>query len=75
MQMALQESSRSIDCLWRDDVHDRLTYFDIGGPLGLLCGHMEKDCMPEYKTGAMNTFTQGESVAASQGHLFVGMRH
>ena len=23
----------------------------------------------------MNAFTQGESVAASQGHLFVGMRH
>ena len=31
--------------------------------------------MSEYKTGAMNAYTQGESVAASQGHLFVGMRH
>ena len=31
--------------------------------------------MPEYKTGAMNAFMQGESVAASQGHLFVGIRH
>ena len=75
LQMALQKLSSSTDCLWRDDVHDLPTYFDIGGPLGLLCEHMEKDCMSEYKTGAMNAFTPGELTAASQGHLFVGMRH
>ena len=49
LRMALQELSRSIDCLWRNDVHDRPTYVDIAGPLGLLCGHMEKVCIPEYE--------------------------
>jgi len=73
--MAMEESSSSADCLWGDDVHDRPTYLDIGGPSGLSCKHMEKDCMSKYKTRAMNAYTQGESVAASQGHLFVGMRH
>ena len=36
---------------------------------------MGKHCMPEHETGAMNAFTPGELTAASQGHLFVGMKH
>ena len=73
--MALQESSSSADCLWGDDVHNRPTYLDIGRPLGLSCKHMKKDCISGYETGAVNAYTHGESAAASQGHLFVGMRH
>ena len=71
LQIDLQEPT--YDCAWRDDVHNRPTFFDIGGAMSRQS--MEKDCLPGYRTGAINAFTRGEAEVAARGHLLVGMRH
>ena len=71
LQIVLQEPT--YDCNWRDDVHNRPTFFDIGEPMSRQS--MEKDCLPGYRTGTINAFIRGKAEAAAQGHLLVGMRH
>ena len=60
LQIVLQEPT--YDCNWRDDVHNRPTFFDIGEPMSRQS--MEKDCLLGYRTGTINAFTRSKAEAA-----------